>query len=51
MKDDESTREPEEQTEDLDMPPEDAEAVKGGGKVKLTDITIVKTVDKSSPLL
>jgi type VI protein secretion system component Hcp len=51
MTDDQSSREPEEQTEDLDIPPEDAEAVKGGGKVKLTDITIVKTMDKSSPTL
>lgn len=50
MSDDQGSREPEEQTEDLDLPPEDAEAVKGG-KVNLTDINIVKTVDKTTPTL
>ena len=35
--------------EDLEVTPEDAADVKGGGKVNIGDFSIVKRIDKSSP--
>ncbi len=34
-----------------DLTVKDAKAVKGGGKVQLADLNVVKTVDKSSSTL
>jgi hypothetical protein len=41
----------EEQVEDLDVTPEEADSLKGGGKRPPTDIVITKPIDKSSPIL
>ena len=37
------------QVEDLEMPPEESEDVKGGGKVNVQDLSFTKRADRSSP--
>ena len=48
-REDEQRAEEHAEVEDLEVPREDSDDVKGGGKVNVQDISFTKKVDKSSP--
>ncbi len=49
QRDDLQEEEPRAEAEDLEVTAEDAEGVKGGGKVNMQDFHFTKRTDKSSP--